>query len=148
MKEYINAFHESTHFLADIFLDAEDNGKFYKEYNDYRRDRVNNREYVQHSSVQFFKMEVEQLVFYKIIRDYMKGRWVITVRLRALFYRQIPRYCRPESWEYEQMLKVAAGRVEGFQRGSIQLEFNTQSLNTRGSIVYGNNVTTEQMDKL
>lgn len=41
------------------------------------------------------------------------------------------------------MLKVAAGRVEGFHKASIQLEFNTQTLNTRGSVVYGNSVDVE-----
>lgn len=38
------------------------------------------------------------------------------------------------------MLKVATGRIESFQRCSVQLEFNIKSLNTRGSIVYNNAV--------
>ena len=63
--------------MADIFLDAEDNSSFYKEYNDYRRNLAVSRDY-QHAN-HFFKLEVEQLVFYKIIRDLMKGRWIITV---------------------------------------------------------------------
>ena len=60
------------------YIDADDNAKLYRDYNDYRRDTTANRD-IQHH-YQYFKLEVEQLVFYKIIRDYINGKWVIVVR--------------------------------------------------------------------
>lgn len=38
------------------------------------------------------------------------------------------------------MLKAATGRIDSFQKCSVQLEFNIKSLNTRGNVVYNNAV--------
>ena len=53
----------------------------------------------------------------------------------------MPRYCHPESWEFEQILRIASGRIENFQKCSTQLEFDLKSLNTRGKIVYADAVS-------
>lgn len=42
------------------------------------------------------------------------------------------------------MMKVATGRLESFQKCSVQLEFNIKSLNTRGTVVYNNAVGIEE----
>lgn len=73
LKNYVNDFHEHNKFTADIFVDADDNSRYYTDYNLYRRGEF------QRQNIQFFKLEVEQLVFYKIIRDLLKGRWIIVV---------------------------------------------------------------------
>ena len=49
---------------------------------------------------------------------------------------KIPRYCRPEGWEYEQMMKVATGKVSTFQRCSVTLQFEAKSLDPRDKVVY------------
>ena len=87
MKNYINTFYDGLRITTDIFIDADDNAKLYRDYNDYRRDTTANRD-IQHH-YQYFKLEVEQLVFYKIIRDYINGKWVIVVRDRSQTYSKI-----------------------------------------------------------
>lgn len=49
---------------------------------------------------------------------------------------QIPRYCRIEGWEYEQILKISLGQVKEFRKCSITIEFNTQLLSTNNAVIY------------
>ena len=51
------------------------------------------------------------------------------------FTLQIPRYCKPEPWEFEQMMKVATGKVQPFERCSVSLQFEVKSLEMEGKIV-------------
>ena len=55
--------------------------------------------------------------------------------LRERFTLQIPRYCKPEPWEFEQMMKVATGKVQPFERCSVSLEFEVKSLDMEGKVV-------------
>lgn len=48
---------------------------------------------------------------------------------------KIPRYCKPEPWEFEQMMKVATGKVQPFQRCSVSLQFEVKSLDMEGKVV-------------
>ena len=83
LKNYLNAFHDQIEFTADIYIDVDDNTKYYKEYNQYRRNLVSNHD-CQKPSLQYYKLEIEQLVFFKIIRDIMKGKWIVTVFTHSL----------------------------------------------------------------
>ena len=64
----------------DVYLDCDDNTKFYKEYNAYRREKASHKEGVGNAfSGSVLKLETEQIVFYKIMRDVLSGRWVVPV---------------------------------------------------------------------
>ena len=64
----------------DVYLDCDDNTKYYREYNAYRREKASHKEGVGNAfSGSVLKLETEQIVFYKIIRDVLSGRWVVPV---------------------------------------------------------------------
>ena len=72
-----------TSFTVDVYLDCDDNSKYYKEYNVYRREKASHKESaVCAFSGSVLKLETEQILFYKIIRDVLSGRWVVPVCLR------------------------------------------------------------------
>ena len=50
-------------------------------------------------------------------------------------FKQIPRYCQVEGWEYEQILKIALNKVENFHKCSISIEFDTKLLKTENATI-------------
>ncbi|OAO12610.1 hypothetical protein AV274_5707 [Blastocystis sp. ATCC 50177/Nand II] len=133
LRNYLNAFDASTAATLDVLVDCDDNTKYYREYNAYRRESAKEGRTGCAGCASFagfagplLKLETEQFVFYKVVRDVLRGRWVVTV----------PRYCRLESWEVEQMLKVATGRAKGFRRCEARLAFGESAPKREGVVVY------------
>lgn len=64
-----------------MYLDSDDNASLYSQYNAFRREKVSGKSSERQPpfTASLFKLETEQLVFYKIIRDIIKGRWVVVV---------------------------------------------------------------------
>lgn len=85
----MNAFDASTAATLDVLVDCDDNTKYYREYNAYRREsakegRTGCAGCAGCASFASFagpllKLETEQFVFYKVVRDVLRGRWVVTV---------------------------------------------------------------------
>ena len=85
----MNAFDASTAATLDVLVDCDDNTKYYREYNAYRREsakegRAGCAGCAGCASFASFagpllKLETEQFVFYKVVRDVLRGRWVVTV---------------------------------------------------------------------
>ena len=127
LRSYVNSFHSRCLFTLDLFLDCDDNACFYAEYNAYRKNKAAGKDVSCASSIQthLFTLEIEQFVCFKVLSDLLKGRWIVP----------IPRYCKPEPWEFEQMMKVATGKVQPFERCSVSLEFEVKSLDMEGKVV-------------
>ena len=64
-----------------MYLDSDDNASLYSQYNAFRREKVNGKSSERQPplTASLFNLETEQLVFYKIIRDIIRGRWVVVV---------------------------------------------------------------------
>ena len=137
LRSYVGAFHASAAFSLDLFMDSDANARFYADYNAFRKSQASGKEAACAASIRthLFTLEVEQFVCFKILSDLLSGRWVVPVRVRRRSHAQIPRYCRPEAWEFEQMLKVATGKVPTFRRCRVSLQFEVKSLETEGKIV-------------
>ena len=88
LRDYLNQFHETVIPTADIYIDSDENASLYSQYNAFRREQANGKEKPKKSqfSSSLFKLETEQLVFYKIIRDLVNGRWIVVVLLRFFLY--------------------------------------------------------------
>lgn len=82
----MNAFDASTAATLDVLVDCDDNTKYYREYNAYRRESAKEGRTGCAGCSSFagfagplLKLETEQFVFYKVVRDVLRGRWVVTV---------------------------------------------------------------------
>ena len=138
LRNYVNSFHSHCLFTLDLFVDCDDNACFYADYNAYRKSKAAGKEVSCASSIQthLFTLEIEQFVCFKVLSDLLKGRWIVPVCFGARrFTLQIPRYCKPEPWEFEQMMKVATGKVQPFERCSVSLQFEVKSLEMEGKVV-------------
>ena len=84
LRNYITAFSETVLPTADVYLDSDENASVYSAYNTFRRDLVKSGKEIMMAAQQkmassLFKLETEQLVFYKIVRELIRGRWVVVV---------------------------------------------------------------------
>lgn len=125
-------------------MDCDDNTKYYRDYNLFRR--ASAKEGRVAFAGPLLKLETEQFVFYKIIRDVLRGKWVVTVEVEKKGNTQVPRYCRLESWEVEQMLKVATGVVRGFHRCEVRIVFGENAPKSTGVVVYAEGVVGAEKD--